>query len=88
MKATVEIDEDLYRRLKAEAALRGRKIKELVTDGVRMVLALPRETTLQRKRMRLPLIDSGLPGKLSIPDDMASRLEIQAEIERHEASLR
>ena len=29
MKATIEFDDQLYRQLKAEAALRGRKIKEV-----------------------------------------------------------
>lgn len=41
MKATIEIDAALYRRLKAEAALRGCKIKDMVTDGIRRVLKEP-----------------------------------------------
>jgi len=38
MKATIELDNDLYRRAKVAAALRGRKIKELVAEGLRRVL--------------------------------------------------
>jgi hypothetical protein len=38
MKATVELDDALYRRLKSEAALRGTTVREMVTTGVRMVL--------------------------------------------------
>ena len=34
MKATIEFEEDLYRRLKATAALRGKKVRELVNDAV------------------------------------------------------
>ena len=41
MKATIDFDEALYRRLKVEAARRGRTIRDLVTDGVRHVLGLP-----------------------------------------------
>jgi hypothetical protein len=41
MKATIELDDVLYRQLKAEAALRGRKVKELVAEGVRRVLEEP-----------------------------------------------
>lgn len=41
MKATVEFDDQLYRRLKAEAAMQGRSVKELVTEGVRRVLDEP-----------------------------------------------
>jgi len=32
MKTTVEVSNDLYRRAKAEAVLRGRKLKDLVED--------------------------------------------------------
>jgi hypothetical protein len=38
MKTTVELPDDLYRRAKAEAALRGRKFKELVEEGLRLAL--------------------------------------------------
>ncbi len=44
MKTTIEVSNDLYRRAKAEAALRGRKLKELVEEGLRLVLETPRET--------------------------------------------
>lgn len=41
MKATIDFDERLYRRLKVEAARRGRTIRDLVDEGVRHVLGLP-----------------------------------------------
>jgi len=41
MKATIDLDETLYRRLKMEAARRGTTIRELVAEGVRRVLAQP-----------------------------------------------
>jgi len=34
MKTTIEVSDDLYRRAKAEAALRGRKLKDLVAEGL------------------------------------------------------
>ena len=43
MKTTVEIPDDLYRRAKAEAALRGRELKDLVEEGLRLVLEAPRK---------------------------------------------
>jgi hypothetical protein len=39
MKTTVELPDDLYRRAKAEAALRGRKLTDLIEEGLRLVLA-------------------------------------------------
>jgi len=44
MKTTVEISDDLYRRAKSEAALRGRKLKDLVEEGLRLVLETPRQS--------------------------------------------
>ena len=41
MKATIELDDALYRQLKAAAALQGRKVKDLVAEGVRRVLEQP-----------------------------------------------
>ncbi len=41
MKATIDFEETLYRRLKVEAARRGGTIRELVQEGVRYVLDLP-----------------------------------------------
>lgn len=43
MKTTVEVPDDLYRRAKAEAALRGRKLKDLIEEGLRRVLEPPHE---------------------------------------------
>jgi len=41
MKTTVELSDDLFRRAKAAAALRGRKFKDLVEEGLRRVLEDP-----------------------------------------------
>jgi plasmid stability protein len=38
MKATIEFDDDLYRRLKIEAARQGRTVRDMVSEGVRYVL--------------------------------------------------
>ena len=44
MKATIDFDDRLYRRLKVEAARRGRTIRELVAEGVMQVLNTPENT--------------------------------------------
>jgi hypothetical protein len=35
MRTTVDIPDELFRRAKSEAALRGRKLKDLVEEGLR-----------------------------------------------------
>jgi predicted component of type VI protein secretion system len=73
MKTTVELADDLYRRAKSEAALRGRKLKDLVEEGLRLVLETPRPTSRRRSLAGLMkeargVIDSGVP-------DLASNSE-------------
>jgi len=38
MRTTVDIPDELFRRAKSEAALQGRKLKDLVEEGLRLVL--------------------------------------------------
>ncbi len=38
MRTTVDIPDELFRRAKSEAALRGRKLKDLMEEGLRIVL--------------------------------------------------
>jgi negative regulator of replication initiation len=38
VKTTLEIDDELYREAKAHASLTGQKMKDLVTEGLRLAL--------------------------------------------------
>jgi predicted component of type VI protein secretion system len=73
MKTTVELSDDLYRRAKSEAALRGRKLKDLVEEGLRLVLESPRETSRPLSLAGLMegargAVDSGVPDLASNPE--------------------
>ena len=70
MKTTIELSDELFRKVKAEAALRGRKLKDLVAEGLRLVLEAPPSSTAKAKK-RQPtaydlmkdgqgIVDSGL----------------------------
>jgi len=72
MKTTIEVSDDLYRRAKSEAALRGRKLKDLVEEGLRLVLETPRRSRHHSlaelmKRAR-GTVDSGLTDLASNPE--------------------
>jgi hypothetical protein len=76
MKTTIEVPDDLYRRAKAEAALRGRKLKDLVEEGLRLVLETPRKTRRHPSLGGLMkhargVVDSGVPDLGSNPDHLA-----------------
>lgn len=73
MKTTIEVSDDLYRRAKVEAALRGRKLKDLVAEGLRLVLETPRGTRQRQSLAALMkgargMVDSGVPDLASNPE--------------------
>ena len=70
MKTTVELPDELFRRAKATAALRGRKLKDLVEEGLRRVLDAPDVEAATRDRPQTlhalmheccGMVDSGTP---------------------------
>lgn len=71
MKTTIELSDELYRQAKAQAALQGRKLKDLVEEGLRLVLKAP----AKRRRPSLAglmknargVIESGVPDLGSNP---------------------
>jgi hypothetical protein len=66
MKTTIEVSDDLYRRAKATAALQGRKLKDLVEEGLRHVL----ESPAKRRRSSLAGLMKNARGTIAsgIPD--------------------
>jgi hypothetical protein len=76
MKTTIELPDNLYRRAKAEAALRGRKLKDLVEEGLRLVLQTPRKAQSRPSLAGLMkgargVVDSGVPDLASNPEHFA-----------------
>jgi len=76
MAATVDLPDDLYRRAKAEAAMSGRKLKDLVEEGLRNFLDAsgkrpkkPASLAALMKRAQ-GMIDSGVPDLATNPKHM------------------
>lgn len=59
MKTTVELPDELFRQAKAKAALEGVKLKDLIAEGLRLVLAQPAKNKKKRiHRTQFPIIKS------------------------------
>lgn len=79
MKTTIDLPDDLYRQAKAEAELRGRKLKDMVEEGLRLVLGgSPRSgkhpvepTLLELMKDGIGIIDSGVSDLSTNPKYMA-----------------
>ena len=64
MRTTVDIPDDLYRHAKSQAALQGKRLRDLVEEGLRRVLGIPLPQPSAR-RVEFPLHRSRLPGALT-----------------------
>jgi hypothetical protein len=85
MKTTVEVSDDLYRRAKSEAALRGRKLKDLVEEGLRLVLDTP---SAKASRPKLAGLMKNVGGREERkPEAIENLVEDVMEIGRHCAAL-
>jgi hypothetical protein len=77
MRTTVDIPDELLRRAKSEAALRGRKLKDLVEEGLRHVLErreAPAETEQKPPLPRKGSLHEALQDLCGIFDDAPSDL--------------
>ena len=55
MRTTVDLPDPLYKRVKAEAALRGMKLRDFITRALEHALAGSSQKTKSR-RVKLPLV--------------------------------
>ena len=75
MKTTVELRDTLCRQAKAEAASRGCKLKDLVEEGLRLVLETQPETPRHPDlaglmQHTLGVVESGVPDLGSNPEHL------------------
>jgi hypothetical protein len=75
MKTTIELPDAIYRQAKAEAALRGRRLKDLIEEGLRLVLDAPPPTASRRDLAELMqqargVVESGIPDLASNPEHL------------------
>jgi plasmid stability protein len=76
VKTTVELPDELHRRAKVEAAARGRRLKDLIEEGLELVLETPRGVRPRPDlaalmREACGVVDSGVPDLASNPAPLA-----------------
>jgi len=74
-KITIEVTDDLYRQAKVEAARRGRTLKDLIAEGLRLVLETTHRTHRRPSLSALMkgargAVDSGIPDLASNPEHL------------------
>jgi Arc/MetJ-type ribon-helix-helix transcriptional regulator len=77
MRTTVELPDDLFRQVKARAALQGRSLKELIAEGLRLLLQTPKDAQApaRGRRTRFPIIQPKDPARRLTPEMVAAAEE-------------
>ncbi len=81
MRTTIDIPDDLFRQVKASAALRGLKLKDLIAEMLEEGLAKPPSSALGHKRP-IPVV---IPSEYKVPALTNAQIEellLQEELER------
>ncbi len=86
MRTTFDLDDKLFRKAKAQAAMEGISLKDLLERGVRLALQAA-QPEKKRYRVKFPLFDKKGCKKVHIPADIVHRMDEQEDRERYEASL-
>lgn len=87
MKTTVEIPDELFRQAKAKAALEGVKLKDLVADGLRLIVAQPAKKRRMR-RTKFPIIESSRKdAPLTLEQVKQAMVDMDEEEARHYAQF-
>lgn len=87
MKTTIEIPDDLFRQAKAQAAMQGMRLRDLVEYGLRLAMETP-PAAVSGSRTAFPLIKgSGDLSALSDEQVAAALAEMDEEESQHHASI-
>lgn len=90
MKTTLEIPDTLFKRVKARAAMKGLKLKEVVASALSFYLAQPEPKPGSHPgRSPFPLVrGKGGPLLKAMSNQTIARLEEDDDLERYRRSLR
>ncbi len=76
MRTTIDLPDELFRKLKSEAAIRGKSLKEVITEAVEHELGAADHTGEQF--FAFPLVPSDNPGSLNPdPDAVATHMDLE-----------
>ena len=87
MRTTFDLDNDLFRQAKAQAAMEGIPLRQLIEQSLRSTLGklAPKPRT---RDLRIPILKAKGSKKVFFPPDVVNRLDELEDRERYEASLR
>ena len=74
MRTTLDFPDDMFRRLKALAAMRGMTLKQILQKAVQDELAAAEAKPVAKEKIHFPLIYSKTPGSLHLTNEQIDDL--------------
>jgi hypothetical protein len=68
MRTTIDIPDEIYRKLKVKAATEGQTVREIALRGIQREIGLP-VVLPARKKFQIPVIRSAHPGTLHLTNE-------------------
>jgi hypothetical protein len=88
MRTTIVIPDELFRAAKAKAALEGRKLKDLIIEGLQQVVAQPAPKKRKLRTVKFPLIEGKKGGRVITNEAVKTAIEqMDREIEEQYAQF-
>jgi hypothetical protein len=72
MRTTIDIPDDLYKKLKSKAALEGTSVRNLMTQAAQSLLESEKLPPI--RKFRVPVIHSSRPGTLNMTNEEIDEL--------------
>lgn len=66
MRTTVDLPDDVFRELKALAALKGMRLKDVLKNAIEHELANAQKAEVVRDKVQFPILKSKHPGTLHL----------------------
>jgi len=87
MRTTVDLDDTLFRKAKAQAAMEGIPLKQLLERSLRLTLNQPKAKKKDRD-LRIPILKAKGSKKVYFPPDVVNRVDDLEDRERYAAFVR
>jgi hypothetical protein len=75
MRTTIDIPDELFRAVKAKAALEGRTMKAMMLEGLQLVMQKAPSRKRRLRKTRFPIIEGGQDGRMLTSEQVQKAID-------------
>ena len=75
MRTTIDIPDELFRAIKAKAALEGRTMKAMMLEGLQLVVQKPPSRKRKLRKAKFPIIEGGQDGRVLTSEQVQKAID-------------